>query len=155
TNRRLRELGEQWTVADKPKPTVANSAPNGISISGGNVNNPTVNNFAPPRRDLSPAVTAELEQSLSLRKGTVFIGALISDNESVQFARKLYDAFKAAGWTMKDNTVRLVSLDAEWNGVRVGYHGARQADGATVEVPEDSLPGSVITALTKARVRGI
>jgi hypothetical protein len=50
-----RQIEEPATAPEKkeipspsPNPQIVNNAPGGIAISGGNVTNPTVNNFAPP-----------------------------------------------------------------------------------------------------------
>lgn len=49
--RRQQRIGKQkrsWEQQSGPDPAPVAIAPNGIAIAGGNVTNPTVNNFAPP-----------------------------------------------------------------------------------------------------------
>ncbi len=136
-------------------PSTTINAPGGIPITGGNVTNPTVNNFAPPARELTSDDSGILVASLSRTKATVRIGAMV-DKEAFHFAGQLYGAFKTAGWTVIEDRVRgLVPGPDQPPGVRVGFHGEppKGADNTTIEVADDSLQWRVIAALEKAHVK--
>jgi hypothetical protein len=47
----------------RPSATIVNNAPGGFAVSGGTLNNPTVNNFAPARRQLSEDQSRGLHNS--------------------------------------------------------------------------------------------
>ena len=86
---------------DKPPASQTTiNAQNGIGISGGNVSNPTVNNYAPPERSL---VNPQRETFISmLRKVCPFEVAVrpISGNaESMKYADELSIALTEAGCT--------------------------------------------------------
>ncbi len=83
-----------------PNPSI--SAPYGIAISGGNVTNPTVNNFSRPQRHLSQEQKAQLIALLAPYKDTPFSGiyALGQDAEGNVYAQEFFQVFKAAGWNV-------------------------------------------------------
>jgi hypothetical protein len=82
-----------------PQPTI--NAPNGIGISGGQVTNPTVNNYAPPQRVLDPATSQRFTQSLK-DCGQYGIGLrhASGNEESSALAAQFEEAIKAANWTL-------------------------------------------------------
>jgi hypothetical protein len=78
------------------------NAPNGIAIGGGNVVNPTVNNFGALQRHLTSQQKQQLISLLSPYKDTPFNGvyAFGSDNEGNIYAHDFFEVFKAAGWSV-------------------------------------------------------
>jgi hypothetical protein len=90
--------------APEQRPTVI-SAPNGIAIGGGNVSNPTVNNYAPPQRHLGTAFIDDGSKCLSQIPGTVIISAPVGNAEAYTYAQDLYKLFGSAHWAIKGNTI--------------------------------------------------
>jgi hypothetical protein len=89
-------------------PKVEVSAPNGIAIGGGIVNNPTVNNFgaqAKPDRRISAQDRVRLVNQLSQCKGKVSISAPVNDTQTTRYAMDWYEVLQTAGWEMKDRIV--------------------------------------------------
>jgi len=149
--------GQQETNGETaPAPSLTiNNAPNGFAISGGNVNNPTVNNFGSPSRSINPDLRESLRGLLAKDVATVRVFA-VNDMEANEFAQQLYDLLVAAGWTMKDKQVILVQLERPWKGVRVGYHGEPPADEkGLVSVPAGTPQAALVSALMTAGIEGI
>lgn len=97
---------EEATMKDKSnrapqQPSLQiNSAPGGFAISGGTINNPTVNNITVPTgRRLSEANFSILTNSLRKVQGTVlFVGYEPITKEMDNLIGQLQRAFQAAGW---------------------------------------------------------
>ncbi len=80
-----------------PLPPMTINAPNGIGISGGHVENPTVNNFAPPQRSLSAEQGNQLKGlATSLPKSVSIMVHAIDDPEAIEFAQQIYRAIAPA-----------------------------------------------------------
>jgi hypothetical protein len=83
-------------------PTVQVNAPNGIAIGGGNVTNPTVNNYAPPQRTMTAAQRATF---VSVLKQTcpfeVAVRGVPGNAESMEYASQLGAAIQEAGCTLR------------------------------------------------------
>lgn len=136
-------------------PITINNAPNGIAISGGNVTNPTVNNFGSQSRSINSGLRQTLTVILAKHVATVRVYS-VNDMEANEFAQQWYDLLAAAGWMMKDKQVILVQLERPWRGIRVGYRGEPPADPkGTVSVPDDTPEGVLVNALLMAKIEGI
>jgi hypothetical protein len=141
-----------------PVASVTNNAPGGIANSG-SIGQATVNNYAPPSRTISTEERQQLINSLSAIRSEAYVTATATDNEAFNFAQELVDILIAANWTFPDNqsAVRLVMPQGKAPpGVRIGFHGEPVPSYPTrINVDETSLPGLVISALTKAHVKGL
>jgi hypothetical protein len=136
-------------------PITINNAPGGIAISGGNVSNPTVNNFGSVPRMIGPGLREVLGVSLAKHPATVRVYA-VNDMEANEFAQQLYDLLTTAGWKMKDNQIILVQLERPWRGVRVGYHGEPPLDEkGLVSVPDNTPQAALVGALLTAKIEGV
>jgi len=106
-----------------------NSAPNGIAISGGNVTNPTVNNFSPPERHLTPAQTEELDMlAESLPDSTVQWLTVEAENdpESSTYGSEIRAVFATRNKVKgNDLTLRLVERPPVPRGVYVLVSGEK------------------------------
>jgi hypothetical protein len=87
---------------NRSAPSTVINAQNGIGISGGEVTNPTVNNYGPPQRTIEGTDREQLISVLSKHPGSVEFGTLGTDpaSESYKFTETLRDIFEAAGWTV-------------------------------------------------------
>ena len=75
--------------AEDTMPVSIAYAPLGIAISGGNVDHPTVNNYAQPAREMLPQQRSLLVTCLSHVHGTYSIGALMNNGEAYDYAKSL------------------------------------------------------------------
>jgi hypothetical protein len=101
------------------------NAPNGIAITGGTVNNPTVNNFTPPSRRLADDEKTALKTCLAMKTGTFTVAALANNGEAYQYAKDFYDVFSGAGWKNEQPIpVAIIMIGGGmWTGVRISVHG--------------------------------
>jgi hypothetical protein len=77
-------------------------APNGIVIAGGNVQNPTVNNFGPSQRRLSSDQQNRLASCLQKAEASsVFVAFAQHNFEAQTYSDDFVSALKAGGWTTK------------------------------------------------------
>lgn len=128
------------------------SAPNGIAIGGGNVNNPTVNNYAPPERRISPSQRTELISALKGKKLKVAFGYLLNVPDSQQYAEDLQEAFKeVAGIDVQDDVRAMSARRNMWSGVEVEFRGPLHPQ-ETIDISYDTPEGIVISSLLKAHV---
>jgi hypothetical protein len=82
-------------------PTAAVSAPNGIAITGGSVTNPTVNNYAPPKRELTEDQVKKFEDALSpYCPFAIAVRGYVGDEDSMQYADQFKKAVTSAGCTL-------------------------------------------------------
>jgi len=109
--------------------TEFNNAPNGIAISGGNVTNPTVNNFSPPERRLTQAQTVELDSlAESLPESTAQWLSVEAENdpESSTYGSEIRAVFATRNKVKgKDLTLRLVERPPVPKGVYVLVSGEK------------------------------
>jgi hypothetical protein len=92
--------GQQVGGIVAPQTTI--NAPNGIGISGGQVTNPTVNNFAPPERHLTPSQVAAVGTlAASLPNDAINWLTVESINvpEAITFGDEIQRIFKEHGKT--------------------------------------------------------
>jgi hypothetical protein len=118
--------------SSKPPQTVIN-APNGIGISGGHVENPTVNNYSPPARHIPPEMREELIAILRPIKGTADVNVAGFDYEPDQFANELNALFREAGWTIKNPIVPNITLPAK--GVELVFRGTPKQGEEQIALP--------------------
>lgn len=93
----------------RPQHQVTLNAPGGFAISGGRVENPTVNNFerTPPRKipdELRGAIVDALKQ---IPPGKIHIRSAIH-TEAVAFAQDFRVIFESAGWQLDPNEIQFV-----------------------------------------------
>lgn len=112
------------TKAAAPPTTVIN-APQGIGISGGNVTNPTVNNFAPPARRLSEPEKALLVACAAQKPAKFTVSALANNMEAYNYAQDWLDVLTQAGWEnqSKEIPIRIFSIGGGmWTGMHINVH---------------------------------
>jgi hypothetical protein len=85
-------------TAPATTPQTVINAPGGIGISGGQVTNPTVNNFAPPQRTISKEQLDDLRLVIGGSTGSVSSNCPMSDDEGCNFAESIRKAFENVGW---------------------------------------------------------
>ena len=92
-------LGGKGGVSIGPGASFQN-CPNGICIGGENSGTATVNNFAPPPRTLTPEQVANLASFLR-QNGSFRVVIFHAEHnfEAQNYADKLAEAIKSAGWT--------------------------------------------------------
>jgi hypothetical protein len=90
-------------AATAPK---VNNAPNGIINDGGNMINPTVNNFGPRSRRIAQQQHDEIVPMLTNERALVVVWAFSTDPDTWGLAEDLYGALKDSGWSMKDPDVQ-------------------------------------------------
>lgn len=92
-------------AAGKAKPNKAGTpqtvinAPNGFGITGGNVTNPTVNNFAPPERHLDTQQVVQLTAFAATLPDTssYLVFEDVTDKEAQQYAYQIWKIFDSQG----------------------------------------------------------
>jgi hypothetical protein len=129
--------------------------PNGICIGGDNYGNPTVNNFAPPSRSISPELRTAFLAQLSKRTANVDVEAVEYDKEANDFAQELDELLGAAGWQPGGMIIPIVEQGARWKGVTVVYHGEPPPNDQLVSVPDNTPQGNLVHALIVAKVKRI
>jgi hypothetical protein len=134
-------------------PIQINSAPDGIAIGGGTVNNPTVNNFGkpdlPPRR-LPANVQAEMARVLSGVPGTISISVLMNNREAWDLASDYHSVFVAANWTIDENRIKsFMSVGQPWTGSKLQLTVTGIKPGQKIDVPAGPA-ATVLAVLTDA-----
>jgi hypothetical protein len=78
------------------------SAPNGIAVGGGTVSNPTVNNYGPQQRQLTPPQESLILSMVGVPPTSDFDGVycIMGDQEGHVYAQQLWDVFSKAGWNV-------------------------------------------------------
>lgn len=112
------------------------SAPNGIAIGGGNVTNPTVNNYAPPQRQIPKQIENQLIVALKQYPGEVHLSSDSGDFEANTLARQFFSIFEAAGWHPIEIGT-LMGGSALPQEIQIGYHGAAGIAGQMGSIPDD------------------
>lgn len=118
------------------KPQTSISAPNGIAIGGGNVTNPTVNNYAPPQRQIPKPIEAELIVVLRQYPGEVHLNSDSGDFEANTLARQFFSIFDAAGWHPIEIGT-LMGGSALPQEIQIGYRGTAGVVGQVGSIPDD------------------
>ena len=113
-----------------------NNAPNGIAISGGNVVNPTVNNYAAPQRQIPKQIQDELIAALKEYPGEVHLNSDSGDFEANTLARQFFSIFEAAGWHPIEIGT-LMGGSALPQEIRIGYCGTAGIPGQMGSIPDD------------------
>lgn len=104
-----------------PTAPVQVSAPNGIAIGGGTVNNPTVNNYAPSKRSLTPDQHQKLVNLLKAGgTATVVLRHAEHDFEAQQYCDQFKAVFQEAGWSVIDEfNARLIPETRPGQGLQI------------------------------------
>ena len=90
------------TERSEAKGGVTNNCPNGICISGGTATNPTVNNYVPPQRTLTPQQQAQIAQALRpICPFEIAVRHIPGDKEGQAYADQISDAIRRAGCTVR------------------------------------------------------
>ncbi|HEY3302613.1 MAG TPA: hypothetical protein VGL70_03650 [Candidatus Binatia bacterium] len=105
----------------------------------------TVNiNQRPPPRRIPPDKRAEIVALLKRKPAKVSVSATQNNAEAYQFAQDWYDVFKAAGWTMTDNTVRVfTTFGRPQRGILLRLPGETVPAAGQFEIAKDS-PAEVL-----------
>ena len=140
-------------------PSTTINAPYGIGISGGHVENPTVNNFgkiSKPDRRIKPEDKAQLITWLSQYPAKVSVSAIQGSREAFTFAQDWYDVLKAANWEMQDEIVRTFLIGGPpWAGVQLNFYGDPPVPRGSYQVPPDTPAGRVVAAFNAEQVEGM
>jgi hypothetical protein len=152
----VQPTGRNSTITNpKPSSSVTVSAPNGIAVGGGTVNNPTVNNYAPPARRLDSAEKAALISCLTLHPGTVGIQALMGDAEAFGFANDWLEVFRDAKWKIDDGVIRsFIPVGAARAGTELHFHGSINPDGTNLQHDSQTASGAAADCLLGKPVYG-
>jgi hypothetical protein len=108
-----------------------NIAPNGFAISGGKVDNPTVNNFGPTPRRLSDQTKSQLISCLKNNPGLFSIAALGGNSEAYKFASDWREVLISSRWQIKhtDTPIQMVMIGGMmWSGMRSSIHNSSSSD---------------------------
>jgi hypothetical protein len=132
------------------------NAPNGIAISGGVVNNPTVNNYSPPQRKLLPDFKSRLSVCLSKVSGTVELTALMNDSEAYTYASDWLELFKTAQWSVKNGSISsFFHVGPVVQGLQFTLHGIQPANSNNPAVDSQSPEGNFAKCLTDNSFSGV
>ena len=130
------------------------SAPGGIPIVGnsGTVNNPTVNNYAPPERELLKEQCEEIHQELRQKKMTVMVGTMMDIPDGYDYALELLNCFKSVVQVEPDRVMYMGTNGAVFSGIEVSFRGETKPAGTIVRISDSSPEGVMIKALMGAHV---
>lgn len=126
--------------------------PGSIAQVGGQGNQATVNNYGPPSRRIHAAGRATVLATLKTKPGKITIYHTMGD-EPYQFATDMYEVLQDAGWNVVGPLP--VVQDKPWKGLMVRFHAREKPDlpnGTRVNVPPNSLAGTLIRAVMQANV---
>lgn len=118
------------------EPQTSISAPNGIAIGGGNVTNPTVNNYAPPQRQIPTPIADALILALKQYPGEAHLNSDSGDLEANTLARQFFSIFVAAGWHPIEIGT-LMGGSALPQEIQIGYRGTAGIAGQMGSIPND------------------
>jgi hypothetical protein len=135
--------------------TATASAPNGIAITGGEVTNPTVNNFAPPARILSDEERLILRRCLSRRPGNFSVTNVSNNSEGYAYARMLFDVLSGAGWNNSSEIPVMTGIlvGERWNGIHISIHGKWDYSKNAGILDDGSLEAHAQDCFELARIR--
>jgi hypothetical protein len=131
---------------------------NGIQVSGGNVNQPTVNNFnvtKKPDRRISEADKPMLVEILSANPGKVAVSAMSGDPEAYQFALDWYNVLETSGWDVGPRVMVFTIMGEPLIGVEMAWRGPEVRPGEHFLVSSSSPEGRLWLALQKESVGGL
>lgn len=110
-------------------------------------NTVNINQRLPPRR-IPPDKRAEIVALLKRRPAKVSVSATQNNAEAYQFAQDWYDVFKAAGWTMMDNIVRVfITVGRPERGILLRLPGETVPAGGWFETAKESPAGVLAESL--------
>ncbi|MCU1299784.1 MAG: hypothetical protein JWQ87_68 [Candidatus Sulfotelmatobacter sp.] len=113
----------------------------------------TVNiNQRPPSRRIPPEKRTEMVAILARHPATISVSAIANNAEAFQFAQDWYDAFKSAGWIMKDAAVRGLLGGVSERGILVTFHGETIPPGTRSDVREDSSAGAIVLSIAALKM---
>jgi hypothetical protein len=135
------------------QPSTVMSAPNGIVIGGGNVSNPTVNNYGHIQRHLSPQFITEVSSCLSETPGKVWISAIQNNGEAFVYAQDWYNLFHAGNWYIDGGKVRTFMLvGAAIIGTNINFRGTVNADRSSVKYDNSKPSGHFVDCVRNRRI---
>jgi|ERR1035441_1457698 hypothetical protein len=142
----IENLSKQLAVMQKEldKPTLQ------IQQHSEGPNSPnTVNiNQRPPSRRIPPEKRSEIVEILARKPATISVSAIENNAEAFQFAQDWFDAFKSAGWTIKDDIVHVFLVVGQpERGILVTFHGETIPPGQRNVVQKDSSSGVILLSL--------
>jgi len=116
-------------------------------------NTVNINQRTPPRR-IPPDKRAEIVAILKRRPAKISVSAIQNNDEAYQFAQDWYDAFKAAGWTMMDDKVRVFMIVGRpGRGILIRLHGETVPPEGAAIVPTNSPAGVLAESLERLKIR--
>ena len=129
-------------------------APNGIAISGGNVQNPTVNNYsAPPPRRLSDEQRRILIPCLQTKPGSFTVSAIMNSAEAHRYAQDYSEVFTASGWkNEKKDPVQAIFVPGGWTGVHFKFAGTWDEAARRASMHPESPEWNALICLGKAGI---
>lgn len=116
-------------------PTQTVNVDHGIGGIGGTYVNPTVNNFAPPQREITKSIEDELIAVLKRHPATANIRSDSGDDESHQLAQQLFDIFVASDW--KPISIGQGVGQALPREIQLCYYGSPGVEGQRGTIPAD------------------
>jgi hypothetical protein len=138
-----------------PAPPTQAVAPNGIAITGGTVTNPTVNNYEPPQRTLSPSQRSELIELLRISGPfTITVRCAQGNFEAQTYSDSLISVLREAGWTVPANLLFITEV-RQGQGLQIIMNDVKNAPPSAVVLYNDlkqagvdvvggvSMPGQV------------
>jgi hypothetical protein len=116
----------------------------------------TVNiNQRHPDRRIPPDKRSEIVTILARQPATVSVLAIMNNAEAFQFAQDWYDVFKSAGWTMKDDGVRVFMVSGQpERGILVAFHGETIQPGGWTPVRDDTSARALLMGLATLKMGG-
>lgn len=107
----------------------------------------------PQPRRIPPDKRAEIVAILRGSPAKIRVLAIQHNAEAYQFAQDWYDSFKAAGWTMMDDMVRVFEFVGRPEpGIQFNFRGATIPPGRPFNIPRDSPPGVLSESLERLKV---
>ena len=107
----------------------------------------------PTPRRIPSDKRAEIVATLARRPAKISVSAILHDAEAYQFAEEWYDAFKAAGWTMMDDRVRVFTIVGKpESGILIRLHGETVPPGRPVATPRNTPAGLIVESLEKLKI---
>jgi hypothetical protein len=136
------------------QPKVEINAPGGIPIVGnrGTINNPTVNNYAPPSRELLKEQCDTIQRELQEKQFTVMVGTMMDIPDGYDYALQLLNCFKAVVQVNPDRVLYMSTNGAVFSGIEIDFHGEAQPAGTVVHIPDNSPEEIVIKSLMNANL---
>ena len=130
---------------------------NGIAINGGSVENPVVNNYAQPARELTPEQRQNLGRCLSESRGSYSVGSIANNGEANDYAKSFADVLEASGWSNaeKEPMRTFVIMGSMWRGVAGVVHGKWDGFQNTAQLRDQSPEAITFACFNRYGVRSV